>query len=128
MGTRSIPVSYRLASKLPPTSAAHLSYIGLDRDAPCLTINGAATDYSRISTPSDPRLEAQAVRGHRADCRIDFERLAARVLEGLGLLRETHRLFISCRRNETSGVAGQLCEALDASGFDVFFDTHGTLL
>lgn len=62
-----------------------------------------------------------------ADCGVDFERLAARILEGFDLLRETRRLFISYRRNETSSVAGQLYEALDASGFDVFLDTHGTL-
>jgi hypothetical protein len=62
-----------------------------------------------------------------SDCGADFERLAARVLEGFGLLRETRRLFISYRRSETSGVAAQLYEALDASGFDVFLDTHGTL-
>jgi len=62
-----------------------------------------------------------------SDCGADFERLAARVLEGFGLLRETRRLFISYRRNETSGVAAQLYEALDASGFDVFLETHGIL-
>lgn len=62
-----------------------------------------------------------------ADCGADFERLAARILEALDLLRETRRLFISYRRNETSSVAGQLYESLDASGFDVFLDTHGTL-
>jgi TIR domain len=37
------------------------------------------------------------------------------------------RLFISYRRTETSGVAAQLYEALDAAGFDVFLDTHGVL-
>jgi hypothetical protein len=62
-----------------------------------------------------------------AACGNDFERLAARVLEGFGLLRERRRLFISYRRVETSGVAAQLYEALDA-GFDVFLDTHGVLL
>lgn len=62
-----------------------------------------------------------------AECGSDFERLAARVLEGLGLLRERRRLFISYRRVETSGVASQLYEALDAGGFDVFLDTHGVL-
>ena len=62
-----------------------------------------------------------------ADCGNDFERLAARVLEGFGLLRERRRLFISYRRVETSGVAAQLYEALDASGFDVFLDNHGAL-
>ena len=63
-----------------------------------------------------------------AACGTDFERLAARVLEGFGLLRERRRLFISYRRVETSGVAAQLYEALDAGGFDVFLDTHGVLL
>jgi hypothetical protein len=61
------------------------------------------------------------------DCGADFERLAARILEGLGLLRERRRLFISYRRIETSRVASQLYEALDAAGFDVFLDTHGVL-
>jgi hypothetical protein len=61
------------------------------------------------------------------DCGAEFERLAARVLEGLGLLRERRRLFISYRRVEASGVASQLYEALDAAGFDVFLDTHGIL-
>ncbi len=62
-----------------------------------------------------------------ADCGADFERLASRVLEGYGLLRERRRLFISYRRIKTSGVAAQLYEALDAAGFDVFLDTHGIL-
>ena len=62
-----------------------------------------------------------------SDCGADFERLAARVLKGFGLLREKRRLFISYRRIETSGVAAQLYEALDAAGFDVFLDTHGVL-
>lgn len=62
-----------------------------------------------------------------ADCGADFERLAARVLEGFGLLRERRRLFISYRRAETSGVATQLYEALDRAGFDVFLDTHGVI-
>lgn len=62
-----------------------------------------------------------------ADCGSEFERLAARVLEGFGLLRERRRLFISYRRTEASGVATQLYEALDMAGFDVFLDTHGTI-
>jgi len=62
-----------------------------------------------------------------ADCGADLERLAARILEVFGLLRETRRLFISYRRKDTSGVAAQLYEALDAVGFDVFLDTHGVL-
>ena len=62
-----------------------------------------------------------------ADCGADFERLATRILEGFGLLRERRRIFISYRRVDTSGVAAQLYEALDSTGFDVFLDTHGIL-
>jgi|SRR5579872_2788735 len=62
-----------------------------------------------------------------SDCGTGFERLASRVLEGFQLLREVRRLFISYRRVETSGVAAQLYETLDAAGFDVFLDTHGVL-
>ena len=61
------------------------------------------------------------------DCGAGLERLAARVLEGFGLLRERRRLFISYRRVESSGVATQLYEALDAAGFDVFLDTQGAI-
>jgi hypothetical protein len=61
------------------------------------------------------------------DCGADFERLAARILEGFRLLREARHLFISYRRKETSNIAGQLYEALDEAGFDVFLDTHGAL-
>ncbi|MGX5820863.1 toll/interleukin-1 receptor domain-containing protein [Chitinophaga lutea] len=46
------------------------------------------------------------------------------ILEGFSLLRLTRRLFISYRRNESSGVAIQLFEALERAGFDVFLDTH----
>ncbi len=63
----------------------------------------------------------------REECGQDFERLAARVLEGLGLLRERRRLFISYRRTESTGVAAQLYEALDMAGYDVFLDTHGAI-
>lgn len=62
-----------------------------------------------------------------ADCGAEYERLAGRILEAFGLLRETRRLFISYRRKDTSGVATQLYEALDEVGFDVFLDTHGAL-
>jgi hypothetical protein len=52
-----------------------------------------------------------------------LERVAAVLLEGLGLLRRSRRLFISYRRAETRGVAIQLYEILDQHGFDVFLDT-----
>jgi hypothetical protein len=46
-------------------------------------------------------------------------------LEGLGLLREQRRVFISYRRSDSREVAVQLHDYLSASGFDVFLDTHG---
>ena len=54
----------------------------------------------------------------------DLDRVASVLLEGLGLLRKSRRLFISYRRVETQGIAIQLYEQLDASGFDVFLDSH----
>ena len=54
----------------------------------------------------------------------EHERVAAVLLEGLGLLRRSRRLFISYRRVETQGIAIQLYELLDSRGFDVFLDTH----
>ncbi len=62
-----------------------------------------------------------------AECGADMERLAGYVMEGYGLLRHRRRLFISYRRAEASGVAAQLYEELDAAGFDVFLDTHGSI-
>ncbi len=54
----------------------------------------------------------------------NLERVASVLLEGLGLLRKSRRLFISYRRVETQGIAIQLYEQLDANGFDVFLDSH----
>jgi TIR domain len=82
-----------------------------------------ASRFSRIMPAQIQHLNGISI----DDCGADFERLAARILEGFRLLRETRRLFISYRRNDTSGVAAQLYEALDAAGFDVFLDTHGIL-
>ena len=81
------------------------------------------TSVERLVPPQIAHLNGISV----ADCGNNFERLATRILEGFGLLRERRRLFISYRRFETSGVAAQLYEALDASGFDVFLDNHGVL-
>ncbi|ABF43260.1 conserved hypothetical protein [Candidatus Koribacter versatilis Ellin345] len=53
-----------------------------------------------------------------------MERISSVLLEGLGLLRKSRRLFISYRRVETQGIAIQLYEQLDANGFDVFLDSH----
>ncbi|MGY3558467.1 hypothetical protein ACVWXP_001736 [Bradyrhizobium sp. USDA 4463] len=79
--------------------------------------------FSAVVTPELASLNGCPL----ADCGSEFERLAARILESFGLLREKRRLFISYRRVESSGVAAQLYEALDAAGFDVFLDTQGTI-
>jgi hypothetical protein len=53
----------------------------------------------------------------------DREKIAALVLELLGLLRKRRRLFISYKRTESAAVAQQLYHALDERTFDVFLDT-----
>jgi hypothetical protein len=54
----------------------------------------------------------------------DIESIVNSILEGLSLLRDSRRLFISYRRSESSGVAIQLYERLEKAGFDLFLDTH----
>ncbi len=54
----------------------------------------------------------------------ELEGIAGVVLENLGLLRHSRRVFVSYRRKDSRGVAVQIYEALDAAGFDVFLDTH----
>lgn len=46
------------------------------------------------------------------------------ILEGFELLRKNRKIFISYKRTESSNVAIQLYEALEANNFDVFLDTH----
>ncbi len=46
------------------------------------------------------------------------------ILEGFELLRRSRKVFISYKRTESSNVAIQLYEALEANNFDVFLDTH----
>ncbi|MGB3727593.1 MAG: toll/interleukin-1 receptor domain-containing protein [Glaciecola sp.] len=45
-------------------------------------------------------------------------------LESFGKLRQTRRVFVSYKRDESSSVAIQLYEALERNNFDVFLDTH----
>lgn len=46
------------------------------------------------------------------------------VLESFGKLRNTRKVFISYKRDESTSVAIQLYEALEKNNFDVFLDTH----
>lgn len=45
-------------------------------------------------------------------------------LESFGKLRNSRKVFISYKRDESSSVAIQLYEALERNNFDVFLDTH----
>ncbi len=46
------------------------------------------------------------------------------VLESFGKLRNSRKVFISYKRDESTSVAIQLYEALEKNNFDVFLDTH----
>lgn len=59
-----------------------------------------------------------------SDTAEDIESAVGLIMEGLGLLRRTRRLFISYRRTEASDAAHQLYDLLDDRGFDVFLDTR----
>jgi hypothetical protein len=54
----------------------------------------------------------------------EVNRITNIVLEAFELLRSTRKVFISYRRTESTSVAIQLFEALEANNFDVFLDTH----
>lgn len=46
------------------------------------------------------------------------------ILESFGKLRNTRKIFISYKRDESTSIAIQLYEALEKNNFDVFLDTH----
>jgi hypothetical protein len=46
------------------------------------------------------------------------------VLESFGKLRNSRKVFISYKRDESTSIAIQLYEALEKNNFDVFLDTH----
>ncbi len=46
------------------------------------------------------------------------------IVESFGKLRNTRKVFISYRRDQSTSVAIQLYEALERNNFDVFLDTH----
>lgn len=51
-------------------------------------------------------------------------KIVSLILESFGKLRNTRKVFISYKRDESSSVAIQLYEALEKNNFDVFLDTH----
>ena len=52
------------------------------------------------------------------------DKIVSLILESFGKLRNTRKIFISYKRDESSSVAIQLYEALEKNNFDVFLDTH----
>ncbi|NHA05460.1 toll/interleukin-1 receptor domain-containing protein [Mucilaginibacter sp. HC2] len=52
------------------------------------------------------------------------EKIVNLILESFGKLRNSRKIFISYKRDESTSVAIQLYEALEKSNFDVFLDTH----
>ena len=54
----------------------------------------------------------------------ELDKITNVVLESFELLRNTRKVFISYKRNESTSVAIQLYEALESHNFDVFLDTH----
>lgn len=55
---------------------------------------------------------------------IEVDRIANIILESFELLRNTRKIFISYKRNESTSIAIQLFEALESYNYDVFLDTH----
>lgn len=68
--------------------------------------------------------ELKNINGFELSSALKIEPLVSVILEGLGLLRNSRRLFISYKRDESSKVAIQLFEQFEKNGFDVFLDTH----
>jgi hypothetical protein len=52
------------------------------------------------------------------------EKIVNLILESFGKLRNSRKVFISYKRDESTSVAIQLYEALEKNNFDVFLDTH----
>jgi len=52
------------------------------------------------------------------------EKIVNLILESFGKLRNSRKIFISYKRDESTSVAIQLYEALEKNNFDVFLDTH----
>ena len=53
-----------------------------------------------------------------------IEKVVSNALEAFNLLKSKRRVFISYKRDDSSGVAIQLYEYLEQHNFDVFLDTH----
>ena len=110
-------------------------YFGGHRHGEAATAAASAlTEHGALVIPVVPDLDAfpsyvpEALRSINGDAPGGIgelpHRVASRLAESLGLLRRRRLAFISYKRTESSGVARQLHEALEARGFEVFLDTH----
>jgi hypothetical protein len=77
--------------------------------------------YNSFSTEIPEILENQ--NGLKYDA-TKTDKIINLALESFGQLRNTRKVFISYRRDESTSVAIQLYEALERNNFDVFLDTH----
>jgi hypothetical protein len=90
-----------------------------DQKVPVIPVLASEADV-QLSIPETLRsVNAQFLDGDNG-----IDSLVATILEGLGLLRQQRRIFVSYRRTESRDVAVQLHDELSARGFDVFLDTH----
>lgn len=80
-------------------------------------------DFYRERIPQQLR----PINAYGLNSKLQVEAIVSRILEGLSLLRLARRIFISYKRNESTGAAIQLFERLEQAGFDVFLDTHSIL-
>ncbi len=80
------------------------------------------TDLKKFNQFIPPPL--RPINGFEATGAKPEEGLVGCILEGLSLLRASRRVFISYKRDESTGVAIQLFERLEKAGFNVFLDTH----
>ena len=67
--------------------------------------------------------ELQNYNGQKYDNTKD-SKIVNLALESFGKLRQTRKVFVSYKRDDSTSVAIQLYEALEENNFDVFLDTH----
>ncbi len=90
-----------------------------DDTVPIIPVVNDLTDYSK-NVP----LLLRPINGMEYKSETDADRVAAVVLENLGLLRTERRIFISYKRDDSSGAANQLADSFTHRGFDCFLDTR----
>ena len=85
-------------------------------------VQGSLDDFNQCIPELISTYNGLAVSEQDKDVKV--EKIVNNILEAFSLLRKNRRVFISYKRDESTGVAIQLYEALEKNGFDVFLDTH----